>query len=102
MTIFLDSDFKCHLENDGAMRSVETDTFDGKCRQFIEGYRFVPHGETWMREDGQTFTGEMISPWRDYNLLLEFQRQYEEMLAERADMRNAIDAIYGGVTDDGT
>lgn len=100
MIIYLDNDFKCHLENDGTMRSVETDTFDGKCKQFIEGYRFVSAGETWTRSDGVEFKGEMLSPWRDYNLLMEFQAQYEEMLAERADMQAALDAIYGGVTDE--
>lgn len=98
MTIYLDNDNKCHLENNGTMRAVETDAFEGKCRQYIEGYRFVPAGETWTRPDGKVFRGEMISPWRDYNLLAEFQAQYEEMLAERADMQAALDAIYGGDT----
>ena len=102
MLIYLDNDFKCHLEDDGKRTAVETDVFDGKCRKFIEGYRFVPQGETWTRSDGEVFPGEMVSPWRDYSLLVEFQRQYEEMLAEQADMRNALDVIYGGVTDDGT
>lgn len=82
MIIYLDNDFKCHLENDGTMRAVEIDTFDGKCKRFIEGYRFVPAGETWTRSDGEVFHGEMLSPWRDYNLLREFQEQYEEMQAD--------------------
>lgn len=100
MTIFLDNDYKCHLENDGAFREVQTDNFEGMARQFIEGCRFVPAGETWTRSDGEVFHGEMLSPWRDYNLLMEFQTLYEEMLAERADMQAALDAIYGGVTDE--
>ena len=61
---------------------METDAFDGKCRQYIEGYRFVPAGETWTREDGQVFHGEMIAPWRDYELLAEFQALYEEEQAK--------------------
>lgn len=101
MTIYLDADFKCHVTNDGTMRAIETDAFDGKCGSFVEGYRFVPSDETWTRPDREVFHGEMLSPWRDYNLLMEFQAQYEEMLAERADMQAALDAIYGGVTDDG-
>ena len=45
-TIYIDSDFKCHITDDGTMRAVETDFFDQKCDAFIEGYRFVPAGES--------------------------------------------------------
>jgi len=31
-TIYIDSDFKCHVSNDDTMRAVETDFFDGKCK----------------------------------------------------------------------
>lgn len=41
-TIYLDSDYKCHLTDDGTMTAIETDAFDGKCDTYIEGYRFVP------------------------------------------------------------
>ena len=102
MTIFLDSDFKCHLIDDGTMTAVETVAFDGKCRQYIEGYRFIPDGETWTRSDGEVFRGEMMSPWRDYSILADMQAQYEEMLAQQSDMQAALDVIYGGITDDGT
>lgn len=98
MTIYIDSDYKCHVSSAEGRRSVETDAFDGKCRQYIEGYRFVPDGEVWTRSDGVVFRGEMVTSWRDYALLSEFQAQYEEMLAERADMQAALDAIYGGDT----
>ncbi len=77
-TIYIDSDFKCHTVNDGAMTAVETDFFDGKCATFIEGYRFIPSGETWVREDGIIFTGEMISPWKNYSELDAAQREYEK------------------------
>ena len=79
-TIYLDSDFKCHVTDDGTMTAVETDFFDGKCDAFIEGYRFVPSGESWTRSDGTVFTGEMIAPWRDYNELDAAQRQYEQAM----------------------
>lgn len=102
MTIFFDNDYKCHLENDGTMRAVETNSFDGKCRQYIEGYRFIPDGETWTRSDGEVFRGEMMSPWRDYSILADMQAQYEEMLVQQVDMQAALEAIYGGITDDGT
>lgn len=90
MKIYLDADYKCHTSNDGTMREVETSFFDGKCKTFIEGYRFVPAGETWTRADGTEFPGEMISPWREYTLLSEFQSQYEELLAEQEDMQAAL------------
>nr|DAH15220.1 MAG TPA: hypothetical protein [Caudoviricetes sp.] len=90
MTIYLDADYKCHTSNDGTMTEVETAFFDGKCKTFIEGYRYVPAGEVWTREDGMEFPGEMVSPWREYTLLSEFQAQYEELLAEQEDMQAAL------------
>ena len=77
MIIYLDSEFKCHISNDGTMIEIETDFFDEKCAEFIEGYRFVPNGETWARSDGTTFTGEMITPWKPYAELDAAQRKYE-------------------------
>ena len=65
MKIFVDSDFKCHVNDDGTMTAVETDFFDGKCTTFIEGYRFVPSGENWERSDAVVFYGEMIAPLSD-------------------------------------
>ena len=79
-TIYYDSDFKCHVTNDGMMTAVETNFFDGKCDNFIEGYRFVPDGKTWTRSDGVVFHGEMISPWKDYAELDNAQREYERQL----------------------
>ena len=77
-TIYIDSDFKCHITDDGTMTPVETEFFNGKCDTFIEGYRFVPMGSTWVRSDGIEFTGEMISPWKDYSELDNAQRGYEK------------------------
>ena len=79
-TIYIDSEFKCHTMNDGTMIAVETDFFDGKCDAFIEGYLFVPFGESWVRSDGVVFNGEMIAPWKDYSELDAFQREYERRL----------------------
>lgn len=76
-TIYIDEECKCHVTDDGSMRAVETAFFDGKCDEFIEGYRYIPAGETWTREDGEVFSGEMISPWQDYNMLALAQSQYE-------------------------
>ncbi len=77
MIVYLDSDFRCHLEDDGGMRPVETDFFDGRCAAFIEGYRLVPEGESWTRADGAVFRGYMIAPAEDYSRLAKAQQQYE-------------------------
>lgn len=81
-TIYIDSELKCHISDDGTMTAIETDAFNGKCDAFIEGYRLVPDGESWTREDGEVFAGEMIAPWKDYNLLAAYQEQYEATMAE--------------------
>ena len=99
MTIYIDSDYKCHSSSGDGMTAVETDFFDGKCRQYIEGYRFVPSGESWVLDDGEVFTGEMVAPWQPYEILAEFQAIYEEEQAKQADMAAALDAIYTGVTE---
>ena len=39
MKIYIDSDFKCHAENDGTMREFEVSFFDSKCAEFVVGYR---------------------------------------------------------------
>lgn len=81
-TIYIDSDFKCHVSNDGTMRQVQADWFDNKCDAFIEGYRFVPNGESWTRDDGVVFHGEMITPWKDFAELDAEQREYERQQLE--------------------
>ena len=78
--IYLDSDFKCHISGDDTMISVETAAFDGKCDAYIEGYRFVPGEKTWVRGDGVEFAGEMIAPWKPWQVLEEAQREYERQL----------------------
>lgn len=83
--IYIDSEFKCHAADPGGvMRQIETDFFDGKCAAFVEGYRYVPAGESWTRSDGEKFTGEMISPWKPYGELAAAQAQYEADQAELA------------------
>ena len=94
MNIYIDNDYKCHVTDDGTRRAFDVPFFAGKCAEFVEGYRYVPSGETWTRADGQTFTGEMITPWRDYAILAELQALYEEEQAKQADMQAAL-AILG-------
>lgn len=76
--IYIDSDYKCHTVSDGNMNAVETNLFDGKCDTFIEGYTFIPYGESWTRSDGVVFHGEMIAPWKDFAALDAVQRNYEQ------------------------
>ena len=70
MIIYLNSDFICHLTNDGTMTEVETDVFNGKADAFIGGYRYIPEGETWTRADGVQFHGLMIAPAKNYDRIL--------------------------------
>lgn len=103
MIIYIDTDYKCHVTDDGTMRAVETDYFNGKCPEYIEGFRIVPEGETWTRSDGVKFNGEMIAAWKDYALLQAAQKEYEaqeieRLRAELADATAALELL--GVTPD--
>lgn len=98
MTIYIDDDYKCYTSAADGRRAIETNTFDGKCDEWIESYRFVPAGETWVRGDGEVFTN-MTAPWKDLSeayvaqadYLAQQNRQYEAALTE-------IEAALGGVT----
>jgi len=96
-TIFLDSDFVCHLSDDGTMRQIETDFFDGKAPAYIEGFRYVPSGETWTRADGAVFRGLMITAAGNGDALAMMQAQYEADMAAAADMVEALEIL--GVTE---
>ena len=90
MTIYIDNDYKCYVSAAEGRRAIETNEFDGKCPEWIESFRFVPAGETWTREDGEEFRGEMTAPWKDLGeaytaqiAYLERQNaQYEAALSE--------------------
>lgn len=77
MKVYIDPDYKCHVSPGEGLREFDVPFFDGKCNSFIEGYRYVPAGETWAREDGNEFKGEMIAPWKDYDKLEKAQLEYE-------------------------
>ena len=95
MTIYIDNEYKCHTSPADGLTAIETDAFDGKCRQYIEGYRFVPAGQSWIREDGQVFTGEMVAPCRDYEILTEFQEVVqEEQDKATAEMAALVEEVY--------
>lgn len=76
MTIYIDSDYKCYISASDGRKAVETNFFDGKCPEWIESFRFVPVGETWTREDGEVFIGEMLAPWKDLSEAYAAQAAY--------------------------
>lgn len=78
MTIYIDSDYKCYVSAAEGRRAVETNFFNGKCPEWIESYRFVPEGETWTREGGEEFRGEMVTPWKDLSEAYTAQTAYLE------------------------
>ena len=82
-TIYLDSEFKCHVSNDGTMTPYETAFFDGKCDLFVEGHKCKPGGDA-----------VMIVPWKPYSELDAAQRRYEK--EKLADAENALAILLGG------
>lgn len=84
-TVYIDSEYKCHPVDDGTMTAVETDFFDGKCDEFIEGYCY-----------GTSKGYLTIYPWRNYSELETAQREYEK--ERMADMENALEILLGGET----
>lgn len=93
MLVYIDAEYKVYTESTEGRTAVETSAFDGKCKAFIEGYRFVPSGHEWKRADGVVFRGEMVTPWKDYNYLAAAQQGYEESLAEMQDMQTALNEL---------
>lgn len=98
MTIYIDTDYKCHTTSGSDLTAVETTAFDGKCPAYIEGYRFVPDGSTWVRSDGVIFRGEMMAPWKPWEELDAAQREYEReqyaaVTAQNAEYEAALSEI---------
>ena len=91
--IYLDSEYMCHTNNDGTMRSVETDVLDNYCDNALELVRFVPQDETWERPDGRIIHGIFVQE-TDGSKVFAYQRQYEEDQAQMKDMAQAL-AILG-------
>ena len=81
-TIYIDSDFKCHVTDDGTMTAIETDFFDNKCDVFIEGYCY-------------DIKNSSIYPWKPYIELDYVQRKYEQQkLAEYETMQEELNTSY--------
>lgn len=93
MKIYIDNEYKCHASSAEDRREFDVPFFDGKCKEYIEGYRYIPPGERWVKPNGEFFRGEMISPWKDYNELEKAQMQYE--LAQYEAALSAIETALG-------
>lgn len=97
-TIYIDSEFKCHVTSGEGLTPIETDVFDDKHNAYVEGYRFIPAGQTWTRTDGVVFTGEMIAPWKPWDELDAAQREYEReryqmVIAQNSEYESALTEI---------
>jgi hypothetical protein len=84
MTIYIDKEFKCHVENDGTMSAVEAPFFDGKCDTFIEGYCY---------DTSKGYT--QIYPWRSSAVLEAAQAQYEtDSAVLMAEYQRGVNSAY--------
>lgn len=70
MTIYIDSEYKCHTENADGRRAFETYLFDGMEKSYIEDFMYIPDGETWVRDDGVEFKGATAFPFKPYDKVL--------------------------------
>ena len=86
-TVYLDPiTFECHTEQNAEVTRIpyETELFDGKCDEFLRGYRVIPKGYSMLDADGVLLLGEMVAPWKPYGELEAAQAQYERDMAELA------------------
>lgn len=91
MTIYIDSDYKCYVSAAEGRRAIEMNEFDGKCPEWIESFRLVPAGETWVKPNGEMFRGEMVSPWKDLGEAYAAQAAY--VTAQNKQYEAALTAI---------
>ena len=93
MIIYIDKNYKCHTQPAEGLRAFDVPFFDGRCKPFVEGYRYVPPGETWQREDGELFRGEMISPCADCGPIYAVQNFFESISPEITELREKLLAV---------
>ena len=89
MRIYLDEGFHCHVAPGEGLTVAETDFFEGKAPEVVAGYRYIPAGKRWVREDGRVFSGEMAAPWKPWEELDAVQREYERERYETLTAQNA-------------
>lgn len=70
--VYIDEFNHCHTENpDGMHTPVETYFFNGKCKDFVEGYCIELNGDGTIKQ---------IYPWKPSSELDAAQRKYERQL----------------------
>ena len=80
-TIYVDVENHCHVTGGEDLKTVETDYFDGKCDEYVEGYFYdVENG--------------ILYPWQPFDQLEDAQREYEQN--QIADMERALAILLGG------
>jgi hypothetical protein len=75
--IYLDDQYRCSVTNGENKTEIETDFFDGRCEEFIEGYCYIPKNEKWVNKNNIEFMGETIFPIADFNKIDSIQRSNE-------------------------
>ena len=93
-TIYIDSDYRCHVTTDGTMNAVETDFFDGKCDTFVEGYCYYTRNGYVQIYPVKPFS-ELDAAQREYER--ELLKEYEAALAESVPLSALEEAYREGV-----
>ena len=98
--LYLDGNYIAHAEQDTeGLRIPWEDScgfFTAKCPAFIEGYRVVPEGKTWIREDGAVFTGLMIAPVVNPTILQTLQAVVDDTTITQLDT-DVVELTYQNV-----
>jgi len=111
--IYIDKSYRCHTKSGGGRRAVDTSVFDGRVNEVIEGYCYIPVGETFELENGEVMTGECMFPFAEYSILDNIQRTNEQEalallgligteppLDMALKLRQAVDALMSTVDDE--
>ena len=98
--VFIDDVYACFTENADGRREVESDFFDGKCKELIECFKFVPLGESYTDEYGLTHADGVAWNVKDVDGLVgSAQRTYElHLIAEYEQALSEIEAALGVAT----
>lgn len=95
--LYLDENYRAHTQqDDGETRMPWNDAagvFAGKSADYIGGYRVVPEGATWTREDGTAFPGLMIAPAVNPSVLLAAQAEADKAAIAELDAA-VVDLTY--------
>lgn len=75
MIVYVDNEYKCHIDYNDSMTAIDVEFFDNKCKEFIEGY-CCDISEGCVK----------VYPWKRYSELAAAQAEYEHDLLE--ELRN--------------